>query len=316
MLKVIAFSAKLLACVVLGFLLAFTAISVIWVYFPSCYEHSYQKGLLLQYRALEKSDPNERKIIVIGDSSMAFAVDSSQLSSLTGMPCYTFGVHAGIGEEYIYEEVKQFVRAGDVVVTPFTNYSAGYYGTDLILFTVENEPALYFEYVLAHPIELLKRGAERAAKKLFYCLGGAPDITGTYSLSSFDEAGNISLARKTIVSKAYSDAQAKTVYQPGYFSEETIGFVNDFYAECAARGATFLLTSPPVYENNIGSTEEELEAFDAWARSVFDAPIICEKWSDGFVAYEDLYDGVRHLNSAGASAYTQNLYEDLLPYLS
>ena len=90
----------------------------------------------------------------------------------------------------------------------------------------------------------------------------------------------------------------------------------DFYAECAEKGATFLLTSPPVYENNIGSTQEELEAFDAWARSVFDAPIICEKWSDGFVAYEDLYDGVRHLNSAGASAYTQNLYEDLLPYLT
>ena len=316
MLKVIAFSAKLLACVVLGFLLVFASISVVWLYFPSCYEDSFQKGLLLQYRALEKSDPNERKIIVLGDSSMAFSVDSAQLSALTGLPCYTFGVHAGIGEEYIYEEASKFVREGDIVVAPFTNYSAGYYGTDLILFTTENEPELYFEYVLAHPLELFKRGSERAAVKFYYCLTGAPDVTGTYSHSSFDEVGNISLARKTIVSKAYSDAKAKTVYKPGFFSEETIAFVNDFYAECAEKGATFLLTSPPVYENNIGSTQEELEAFDAWARSVFDAPIICEKWSDGFVAYEDLYDGVRHLNSAGASAYTQNLYEDLLPYLT
>ena len=102
-------------------------------------------------------------------------------------------------------------------------------------------------------------------------------------------------------------------YLPGQFdqradsAEQCVRFIREDEIPVIRTATTYVI------EGDI--TEEELAAFEAWFRSVFDASLICESWSDGFYAKGYMYDTAIHMNSYGMELYTQNLYEDLLPYL-
>ena len=298
--------------------LFFAASSFVWVGLPSYYAGNYQKGLVKQYRALQNSDPDTPKILVLGDSCMAFSVDSAQLSALTGMPCYTLGMQGGMGKEYIFELAKPYINEGDIVVNPFTGYSSFWYGADLILLSLENEPDLYFDFLLRHPLSALSRLKDRCAKKVTEFLKGnmtEPEGNDFYKADAFDETGNMTYFRPRGRYTQSLEASDPRSFWVGMYSDLDISRVNAFTRFCEKRGATFLLTSAAVYDAKVTNTEEELAAFEAWFRSVFDAPLICEKWSDGFYAKGYMYDTAIHMNSYGMELYTQNLYEDLLPYL-
>lgn len=309
---------SLAACFAAALVLFFAAGTYVWIGLPSYYEHNYQKGLVKQYRALQKSDPTKPKILVIGDSSMAFSVDSAQLSKATGMPCYTLGMQGGMGKEYVFDLAKPYINEGDIVIHPYTGYNAGYFGTDLILLSVENEPDLYFDYLFKHPFEMLARLKDRCVVKLVATAKGETEGEGVdfYKAEAFDETGNMTYYRPAGRYASSLEESDHYFYYAGMYSEQDIDKVNAYTAYCKEKGATFLLTSGVVYRDHVDNTEEELEKFEAWFRSVFDAPLIVDKWSDNHFEKKLMYDTAIHANSNGMKVYTQNLYEDLLPYLA
>ncbi|MGN1235195.1 MAG: hypothetical protein ACI4U2_04385, partial [Christensenellaceae bacterium] len=270
--------------------------------------------LKAQYRALQASDPDKAKILVLGDSSMAFAVDSAQLSSLTGMPCYTLGMQGGMGKEYIFELAKPYIREGDLVIFPFTGYSANYYGADLILLSLEHEPDLYWDYMAKHPFSALFRLKDRVMVKVKGLAEGKEDERGNdfYQSAAFDETGNLVFYRPSGRYASALENSAEQYFYEGMVSSLAINKINRYAAYCEKTGATFVLTAGPVYEKKVASSQEQVEAFEKWFRSKMDAPLIVEQWSDSFYEKKYMYDTAIHMSSPGMKVYTNDLYEDLV----
>ncbi len=111
-----------------NFLLKIAAISVIvvfifflmFIFLPmdkDDYMREYNKKI-----EILKNTPSPR-IIFIGASTLAFGIDSKQISDSLGINVINMGLHAGIGARYYVDDYLQYIRKGDIVIL-----SPSYYG--------------------------------------------------------------------------------------------------------------------------------------------------------------------------------------------
>jgi hypothetical protein len=75
-------------------------------------------GLLLtlldKHRLLH--DANEPRLIFVGGSNLGFGLDSAQISREYLIDVINMGIHGGLGLRYMLNDVRPFIRKGDVVV--------------------------------------------------------------------------------------------------------------------------------------------------------------------------------------------------------
>jgi hypothetical protein len=62
------------------------------------------------------SEPAQNRLIVTGGSNVAFGIDSSWLESVTKRPTINLGLHAGVGLEFMLNEIVDDARPGDLVI--------------------------------------------------------------------------------------------------------------------------------------------------------------------------------------------------------
>lgn len=82
-----------------------------------CYIREYNKKI-----EIIKTTPNPR-LILIGASTLAFGVDSKQISDSLGINVINMGLHAGIGARYYLDDYLQYIRKGDIVLISPSYYS-------------------------------------------------------------------------------------------------------------------------------------------------------------------------------------------------
>ncbi len=103
------------------FLLKISAISfivvliffVMFIFLPmdkDDYMREYNKKI-----EILKTTSNPR-MIFIGASTLAFGIDSKQISDSLGMNVINMGLHAGIGARYYIDDYLQYIRKGDIVL--------------------------------------------------------------------------------------------------------------------------------------------------------------------------------------------------------
>lgn len=71
---------------------------------------------------LIKKTPSPR-MILMGASTLAFGIDSKQISDSLGINVINMGLHAGIGARYYLDDYLQFIRQGDIVIISPSYYS-------------------------------------------------------------------------------------------------------------------------------------------------------------------------------------------------
>ena len=80
--------------------------------------------------ALLRGTPSP-KIIFVGGSNLSMGLNSQPISETFGLPVVNMGLHGGLGLAYMMEEVRPYVRKGDILVlTPEYSqlYSDNYLG--------------------------------------------------------------------------------------------------------------------------------------------------------------------------------------------
>lgn len=100
---------------------------------------------------------NEKKIIFIGGSNLAFGLNSYEIDkTFKEYKIINFGLHAGIGIKYILNEVKNYIQEGDIliIVPEYENFYNSGVG-DINLWRVvglqKNFKNLDFFYLLNFP---------------------------------------------------------------------------------------------------------------------------------------------------------------------
>ena len=135
------------------------------------------------------------KIVLIGNSNLAFGMDSQMLEEAFSMPVVNMGLHGGVGNVFNEQAARLNVTPGDIYVVCHSNYddTDAIKNPELAWITIENHFELYklirpkdwWDMIRAYPTYLRK------------CLGqwrnesGNQETNNCYRRSAFNAYGDV-----------------------------------------------------------------------------------------------------------------------------
>ena len=265
---------------------------------------------------LLKQQPSPR-LIFVGGSAFAFGNNSGSIAQQLGGQYHpiNMGLHAGLGLQYMLNEVKDDLKPGDVVVVSmeyenFIDFPPGPKDVaDVLEPRWQNMQYLPPNYVPA----LLDKGlifGGGILRRSLQTLTGNMDREPYYQRSSFNEFGD-AVAHYSFPNLANKVAEdGKTFeFQPQAI-QQAVQSMNDFNAIAKAKGARVFFAYPPLVDRLLAKSRPEIQKVETALTSSLAFPII-DRPED--VAYPDSYyfDTRYHLNKTGTDARSQHLAERL-----
>lgn len=302
--KKLIFFAKCLVMVVL------TAIFCFWIVMPQ-YLNNYQASLI---------DKNERlrsiegpKIVLVGNSNLAFGIDSKAIEEAFGMPVVNMGMHGGVGNPFNEQAALQNVCQGDIVILSYSNFNDGdvIRNQELAWITIENHPDLWKYIRMKDWPEMIKA----YPTYLKDCLNlwsqgiGNLDSGDEYSRLQFNEYGDNIYDRPVLVPETdFSEVHIPEI------GEATVNRINVLNRQLEEKGATLLMTAYPTAVCEYTPPREEYVAFSEDIDEMLDCPLI-SRYEDYMLDKELFYNTYLHLNNEGVQVRTKMLIDDLQSYL-
>ena len=259
---------------------------------------------------------NEPKIVVIGGSSVAFALDSKLMEELTGMPTANFGLYASIGTRAMMELSRDAINPGDIIIlSPETDNQtmSMYFGAETMWQATEKSRGILKKL----PADMLKEMAlyywDYASSKCRLWMTGTPDPEGVYRKDSFNEYCDISYSRPQSKMKLGYDPSKIINPSPETIDKDFVSFLNDYTSDAIKRGAKVYFTFCPMNSKAMvnGVNEESLYDYFLYLSSV----LKCRTISDIHNSIMDagyFYDSNFHLNDSGKIVWTTNLATDIM----
>lgn len=276
------------------------------------YLGNYQASLIDKVNRLEEiSSP---KIVLIGNSNLAFGIESEQIEKAFNMPVVNMGLHGGLGNAFHEGMVKFNISKGDIYIVCHTTFldDDQIDRKDLAWITIEDHFNLwkilrakdYIPMLKAYPIYLKKCLALWASGT-----GNQLD-EGIYSRSSFNCYGDIKLETPGL--EYVFKPEDVTVPQ---ISDNTCERLNELNKYLSERGATMLIAGYPIAKNQFTPEPELYSNFQTELAQKLDSPII-SKYTDYIYDQKYFYDSTYHLNDEGKKLRTEQLINDLKEFLA
>lgn len=293
-------------CLVI-FIISFGASAVFFSFIAPQYKYNYNAALIDKIERLESIDTP--KIILVGNSNVAFGFNSEIIEEKLHMPVVNLGLHGSMGNAF-HEKIATYnIRKGDIVVLCHTDYSdeekIGDY--PLAWITVENNfhayrtlsPKDYWGMLCAYPNYV------KEAYRHWKDGTGNPEIKGIYSRLSYNEYGDISVSR----------TENKITFFPGSIllpeiNETCTKRINKLNAYCEKQGAKLVIAGFPIASGEYTPPKEDFIAFQNELDKKLDCQII-SNFTDYFIDYQYFYDTRYHLIDKGVEIRTNQLIEDL-----
>lgn len=271
----------------------------------------------MKYKLQRLASTPGKRIVVIGGSSVPFSLKSELIEAhLPDYQVVDFGMYADMGTVVMLDFAKEYIHEGDIIIlAPEQNaqtLSCHFSGEDvwqavdgsfemLSLISEKRYEALAADFPAF------------AGKKLRYALTGAPEVTGVYARSSFNEYGDISYPfREANILAGGHNPNDLISFEPEVPSPDFIDELNHFAREAVADGATVLYHFSPMNAAALapGTTPDKINAYYDYLNELLLFPIIgnphhCILDSGWF------YDSNFHLNASGALVFTKLLIEDI-----
>lgn len=299
-------------------LLVLIAIFVSLWYVPDVVSGDSLLGALpAKHQLLQKA--GDGKIVMVGGSNVSFGLDSKIVSDTFKRPVINMGVHAGLGLEYIVNDVKPYIRPGDVVVLiPEYEqfYTDNFYGEmELVAVLFDVDPAGRKTVDARQWWHLAKYIPTYAARKLKNYIPAllhkrTPLPVDIYHRESFNEYGD------AYIHWALPDQD----YQPARKNKgdekvkpEVLTFLSDLRSYVESMGASLLLL-PPVIEHESYLNQENMVDSVAADLKKTGIPFAAEPAKYKFAA-NYFFNSYYHLNRRGVEVRTQLLISDLKPLI-
>lgn len=257
---------------------------------------------------------NTDRIIILGGSNVSFGIDSKKLKEKFHKPIVNMGIHAGVGLEYIINDIKPFVKKGDILILmpEYEHfYTDNFYGEiELVSVIFDVEPSSKKIINAKQWLHLLKYLPTYSAKKiknyipsLFHKKNQTVDI---YHRNSFNEYGDAYL-HWTLPNQNYLPAPKNNVNEK--VNPEVIDFLKDFNFYVNQRGAK-LFIFPPVIDQTSFEHQKIIITKIAEDLKNNDIAFISEPKN---YCYDNklFFNSYYHLNKTGVDKRTQQLINDL-----
>lgn len=271
------------------------------------YEQGYNASLIDKVNRLESID--EPKIVLLGNSNLAFGMDSPSIEEAMEMPVVNMGLHGGNGNAFHEEMAKYNVRQGDIYVICHN----GYHDDDTITnpvtawVSIENHMDLW-KILRLKDMDTMVRSFPTYLKK---CLGLYSSGTGNqvpdaiYARNAFNECGDVSALMRE--ESRYTFEKEVEIPKIGDIAVQRINDLNEYLTE---RGAALVVASYPIGNGNITADASDFIEFQEQLAEKLDCPVI-SNYVDYMFDYKYFFDTYLHLNSEGVTLRTNQLIYDL-----
>lgn len=275
------------------------------------YEQNYQASLLDKVERLKSI--NEPKIILVGNSNVAFGIRSQMIEDYFKMPVVNLGLHGDLGNRFHEDIAKLNINEGDIIIICHSNYNDNGRVNDyeLELLTLEWHKELwqiarkddYIGLIKAIPSYLIK------AYWLKLSNSGNQAQNDCYSRTAFNEYGDNIFAQNDNGTFDFTESiKAPSV------SNTCIARINEFNNYVLERGATLLIAGFPIADGEYTANHSFYYEFETELKGKVECPVISSV-NDYFMDYRFFYNTTLHLTEEGAVLRTRQLIEDLRNYL-
>lgn len=288
---------------------------------PSVYEETFVGELSEKYALLNSID--EKKVVVIGGSSVAFGLDSEMMEEHLDMKVVNFGLYADLGTKIMMDLSKSNINKGDIIViAPELNAQtlSLYFNADTALQAIDGNWLMVKNIGTDNYEALIGASWRFAGEKLEYLISGdrpGANIEGAYRKDCFNKYGDNTFDRPYNTMKNIEKSiklDFRTKYDDGVTSdyERFIAYVNEYTAYCNFKGATVYFSFAPMCDTAMDdyNTAENIYNFYRNLCSSLDCRVISD--INRYIMDEGyFYDSEFHLNNAGVTVRTVQLIDDI-----
>ena len=288
---------------------------------PKVYDETYYAELSDMYERLKSTEG--KKLILVGNSDVAFGTDGELLESLLREKGYDYtvcpvGLYGAVGTSAMLDLAKSELHKGDVVVLvaePLSSTLTTYFGaeaywkcseSDLSLLlppSGERKGALAGSFVsyLQQRLTLAKTGEKPVAEE-------------AYRKSAFNDRCDLVYERAGNTMPLGYDTSVPIDFAAVTIEDAFTGEVNALIRKAETKGASVVVSFSPMNRSAVTDpSDEAVLGFFSLINEAFRCPVISDP-NDYILDSGWFYDSNLHLNSAGARVRTALLAEDLLAY--
>lgn len=285
--------------------LLFCIVLVMCLHFMPQYQGAYTAALLDKVERLNSIE--QSKLVLLGNSNLAFGINSEKIEDALGIPVVNMGLHGGLGNAFHEEMGKLNVKEGDIYIichTDFLNESA-IPSPALAWVTIEDYLELWRLLGVKDIWPMMKAYPTYLKKCLYLYLyeAGNQPVEGIYARQAFNDYGDIGMERKELL------YDFPIVHAPSIGGEtiDRINKLNDYLTE---RGATLLVAGYPIANGKNTPDIEIYINFQNELREKLNCPVISD-YTDYMFDYEFFFDTEWHLNDKGTELRTNQLIKDI-----
>ena len=302
------------------FLLPFLTIATVTFLLPPVYSETFVGELSEKYDRLVSIE--DKKLVVIGGSSVAFGLDSEMCERELGMPTVNFGLYANLGTKLMLDLSRANISEGDIIViAPEMNEQtlSLYFNQDTAMQALDGNFRLLRDIDSENYESLVGASFGFSSDKLGYLLSGEmPKNSGAYSKEYFNEQGDNTYPRPYNVMTAVGRTITLDFCYDGTDEqtseyEEFIDYLNEYADYAKERGATVYFSFPPMNKASFTdyNTEETIYAFYENLATSLHFRVI-SNINDYIMDEGYFFDSEFHLNDAGKTVRTAHLIDDLM----
>lgn len=283
---------------------------------PAQYDETYYGELPYMFKRLKEG--KEGKIIIVGNSAVAFASRNDLIEQELNKEVVTFGLYGAIGTKAMMDLSKAGIKKNDIVILSPEISDQGlslYFSSENMWMGIDGHYDMLSYIAKDNRKSMIGNFASFASSKFNYLRKGQkPKVEGVYQQASFNldniETGYMTYEREYNMMLNGYDANSLITFDQDYLKDDFISYMNKYAKYVYKKGASIYYNFVPCNSLAVTSSEEEIDAFYDALSSKIDFPILGNPHNYIF-DYEWFYDNNSHLNSAGTNLYNFQLVEDL-----
>ena len=160
------------------------------VFTPDVYGDTFLGALAPKLQWLRTA--KEKRIIVVGGSSVAFGLDSPMLKQYTGYEVVNFGLYATLGTRIMLDLSEDYIREGDIVILApeiDSQTLSMYYNAEAVWQAAGSDLSVLSKIHFDNYLETIAQIPEYLSDSLTRLFDGSGKIspTGIYRKDSFNE---------------------------------------------------------------------------------------------------------------------------------